>query len=217
MKYNDIRKNKFIIYKENKNKAGIYIWENIITGEIYVGSSGNLGKRFSFYFSKKALTNVLSTGNSNIYSNILKYGLSNFSLQILEYIDLSIIKDKDLKKKVLWKREDYYSELLKPEYNILTKAGSSLGRKHTPEARLKMSNAAKGRVCSKESREKLRVAAEARIGICIQVYDKSLNLVKEFPSKASTALHFNISARTVSNYLNKDKSYKGFTFISSKY
>ena len=36
-------------------------------------------------------------------------------------------------------REDYYFKLLKPEYNILQKAGNSLGYKHSEETKAKMS------------------------------------------------------------------------------
>jgi hypothetical protein len=44
-------------------------------------------------------------------------------LDILEYCEKV--------KTVILKSEQYYIDLLKPEYNILTKAGSSLGYKHT--------------------------------------------------------------------------------------
>jgi group I intron endonuclease len=62
---------------------------------------------------------------------LLNHGYSNFSLSIIEYYS---IKEIYLKK-----REDYYLNLLDPEYNILQKAGSSLGYKHSEEARKKMS------------------------------------------------------------------------------
>jgi len=52
---------------------------------------------------------------------LFKYGYSNFSLEILEYC---LVSD-------LLKREDYYIKQLKPDYNILQEAGSSLGYKHT--------------------------------------------------------------------------------------
>jgi group I intron endonuclease len=60
----------------------------------------------------------------------LKYGYSNFRLEILEYCDkLSAIE-----------REQYYIDLLKPEYNICLRAGSSLGRITREETRLKLRN-----------------------------------------------------------------------------
>jgi group I intron endonuclease len=62
-----------------------------------------------------------------IYKAILKHGHSNFSLEILEYCEPS---------KVL-EREQYYIDLLKPEYNILKTAGSSLGNTHSEDSNLK--------------------------------------------------------------------------------
>ena len=46
---------KSIIYKENKNKPGIYRWNNLITGKSYIGSSISLSGRFSTYYP---LTNL---------------------------------------------------------------------------------------------------------------------------------------------------------------
>jgi group I intron endonuclease len=60
---------------------------------------------------------------------LLKQGYSNFNLEILEYCD----------PKDLIKREQYYIDLLNPEYNILKKAGSPLGFKHREETITKMS------------------------------------------------------------------------------
>lgn len=64
----------------------------------------------------------------SIYSALLKYGYSSFQLEILEYCEVSHLTE----------REQYYLDLLKPEYNILLKAGSSLGFKHTEKTLLKM-------------------------------------------------------------------------------
>jgi hypothetical protein len=63
-----------------------------------------------------------------IFRSLLKNGYSNFSLNILEYCS----PEKAIE------REQYYLDFLKPEYNILKKAGSSLGRKHSDEAKEKM-------------------------------------------------------------------------------
>lgn len=51
----------------------------------------------------------LKTRTSIIYSAILKHDYVNFSLDILEYCEID----------VLIKREQYYLNHLKPEYNIL--------------------------------------------------------------------------------------------------
>lgn len=73
-----------------------------------------------------------------ICRSLLKFGYSNFSLEIIEYCD---IKD-------LVKRENYYISLLKPvpspwrradadEYNLLKVAYSRQGFSHSEEARKK--------------------------------------------------------------------------------
>lgn len=62
----------------------------------------------------------LHKNKTPIHNALLKYGYSNFSLQILEFCD----------KKNCIIREDFYFNLLKPDYNVLEKAGSSLGFKH---------------------------------------------------------------------------------------
>jgi group I intron endonuclease len=45
---------------------------------------------------------------------------------------------------LLLKREQYYIDLLIKEYNILKRAGSSLGYKHTEETRAKISSSITG-------------------------------------------------------------------------
>jgi len=59
---------------------------------------------------------------------LLKYGYSNFSLEILEYCNLSVTIT----------REQHYIDLLKPQYNILPTAGSRLGYKHSEETLVKL-------------------------------------------------------------------------------
>jgi excinuclease UvrABC nuclease subunit len=49
--YNNSDLDKLKIIKNNKGKSGIYRWVNQDSGKTYVGSSVNLGKRLTFYFS----------------------------------------------------------------------------------------------------------------------------------------------------------------------
>jgi len=58
----------------------------------------------------------------------------------------------DKEKVVL--REQYYLDLLQPEYNILKTAGSCLGRKASLETRAAMRRAALGRKLSEETKAK---------------------------------------------------------------
>ncbi len=88
--------------------------------------------------------------NTAIHNALLKYGYSNFTLDILEYcegVDPII-------------REQYYLDLLKPEYNILEQAGSLLGFKHSEETLKYFKD---NRKVSEETRKNLSLAATGRI------------------------------------------------------
>lgn len=127
-----------------KNKSGIYQVINLLNDKTYVGSSKDIRSRLYVYYNK----NRLISSNMIIYKGLLKYGYANFDFKIIEYCNV----------KNLIIREQYYIDTLKPEYNLLKLAGSSLGYKHTEETiskfktrqvsyntRLNLSNAAKDR------------------------------------------------------------------------
>lgn len=90
---------------------------------------------------------------------LLKHGFKKFSLEILEYCEDGINPVT---------REQYYLELLKPDYNVLDLAGSSLGFKHkrktleyfqnerkvSEETRKNLSLATTGRILTEETRKK---------------------------------------------------------------
>ena len=61
----------------------------------------------------------------------------------------------------LLERENYYIKNLKPEYNILQEATSSLGYKHSEQTLAKMS--AKRKNLSEEGRQNLSKAATGRV------------------------------------------------------
>jgi hypothetical protein len=124
VKYLDADKDKVKIFSENRNKAGVYLWTNKLNGNNYVGSSINLSVRFYTYYSLRSL----AKSNRPLERALLKYGFSNFSLDILEYCN-----PEDAVK-----REQYYLDLLKPKYNIVKLAASTLGYKHTEESLKKM-------------------------------------------------------------------------------
>ncbi len=127
--YGNAEMYKTSILEENMNKSGIYKWNNLITKKNYVGSAINLGNRLKFYYITSNLKRVLNKESSMIYSAILKYGYSNFSLDILEYCEPDI----------LISREQYYLDSLNPSYNILKVAGSRLGSKATMKTRITLS------------------------------------------------------------------------------
>lgn len=161
--YYNAQKCKSIIYNQNKGLSGIYRWNNLITGETYVGSALDLRKRLSAYYSLANLKSKLpKVPSNNINSALLNYLHSNFSLDILEYCP----SDK------LISREQYYMDKLNPEYNIFKKAGSPLGAKHTEEAKLLMKKAATGRKLTEETKLKIRESMKLRRGKDTSWYGK---------------------------------------------
>lgn len=122
---------KKTILKENTGKSGIYMWTNLLTGDIYIGQSPDLSKRFRKYFT---ISYIKSRKELIISRALIKYGYANFSVSILEYCD----------RCDLTAREQHYLDKFYPQYNILKIAGSSLGFKPSEETKLKISKALKG-------------------------------------------------------------------------
>lgn len=143
--YTNADTQKEYILNDNKNKAGVYCWTNLESGKKYVGSSIDLYRRFMQYYNIKYI--IRAAESSLICRALLKYGYSKFKLEVLEYCDPSSIIE----------REQYYIDLLNPEYNILKVAGSIFGYKHTPESLNKMREIALHR--SDETKAKLREVA----------------------------------------------------------
>jgi predicted GIY-YIG superfamily endonuclease len=155
--YNNAESQKLQILTENKNRAGVYLITQLDSQKSYVGSSANLSRRFTYYFSK---ANISRYTKSRIHNALLFYGYSSFSVTILEYIEIKNLP-KDEAKKLILEREQYFLEKILPEYNILKTAGSILGFKHSKDTILKFQDILKsknpmfGRQHSIETKQKM--------------------------------------------------------------
>jgi hypothetical protein len=169
------------------------MWTNKINGKIYIGSSVDLRIRLRCYFSAGYLERQTSKSKSLIYSSLLKNGYENFRLEILKYCSPE--------KCIKW--EQFYIDLLKPEYNILQIAGSSLGYKHSEEILAKMSG--------KNSPMFGKTGEKHHNSLKIVVTDLELNTKTTFGSISEAARALNINQKTISNYFirNQKKPYKG--------
>lgn len=202
--YSNADLSKESIITENKGKSGIYLWVNLKNSEAYIGSSVNLGVRLRKYYSHYYLTK----GSKGMYISraLLKYGYSGFNLEILEYC----APEKCLE------REQYYIDLLNPEYNVLLTAGSPVGRKHTEEARKLMSEAKKGNrnatghIVSEEARIRMsdakkgweRPVGAGRQSVQIEVLDLETGITKHYPSLRDVSRDIDVHAGSISNYLS---------------
>jgi hypothetical protein len=199
--YNNSDILRLSILEENKNKTGIYMWTNILVNKRYIGSAVDLSNRLKNYYNISYLKREIKTNNSMIYKALLKYGYSNFRLDIIE-----ICKPIDLIE-----REQYYLDLLKPEYNILKMAGSLLGFKHNKDTLELIRTSKLGR--SRTESDKLAITVGSTKAQSVLVINNKTNKSKEFLSIRKAAefmgLHHSYIAKSmkISNkYVGKDYS-----------
>ena len=116
-------------------KTGIYKITNLINKKIYIGSASQkngIGGRISEH--KSDLKNN-KHDNSYLQNSWNKYGEDNFKFEIVIFCDPErclFFEQKCLDKYKPWDREN--------GYNICKIAGSSLGYKHTEQAKEKISS-----------------------------------------------------------------------------
>jgi hypothetical protein len=208
--YPNAEADKAIILSDNKNKSGIYRFTNLINGKRYVGSALDLYNRLLFYYSPAKINYALQQGNSYICSAIIKYGLQDFSLEILEYCE----PDK------LLIREKYYIDL-GTEYNIVQDPTipPMSGRTHSKESKTIMSDAHKkidhpgrykpGHKHSDKTRNNIKAAQPTSQQI--EVTDIKNNTTTSYDSIREAARALNINQSSISMFLknNQQKPYKG--------
>lgn len=198
----DVQKSEII--KEIKGKAGVYRWINTKNGKSYVGSSVDLSKRLYRYFSLAHTT--IQSKHSAICRALIKYGYGNFRFEILESCD----------KKENIIREQYFLDLLKPEYNNLKLAGSPLGFKHTEETKAKLRGA---KNFSPEHLLKLKVQIDklnSQHSIVIKVLDIENSTSVEYASIRLTCRSLKCADLTVKKYIDSNKLFRNRYIISSK-
>lgn len=213
----DLNKDKIIL--ENKDKAGIYQFTNLLTGDSYIGSSTNLSKRFRQYYNYNFISSPVRS-KSIIYSSILRNGYSNFSLTILEYCE---IKD-------IFNREQFYIDLIKPSMNILQVAGNSLGYKHTEDSLEKMSIIKKitylgpgnnfyGKSHTPENKKLLSELAKARPksnnAKSVILTDSNHEVIQNFDSMTALSLYLKADKANLAKHRNLGKLFRNSYYIKS--
>lgn len=211
---------KSLILSENKNKSGIYKWENKLSGDFYIGSAIKLNKRLSQYYRESFITHP-SRGKSMICYALVKYSYINFSLSILEYCD----QDKILE------REQYYLDLWNPTYNILKYAYSSEGYKHTVETIQKMSlikkgkftkdeNSFYGKTHTEEIKQLMRQTAFKRNkpnnAKPVYLLDLNNHILGDFKSITELSFYLKADKATLTKYRNSGNPFRGLYYIKLK-
>lgn len=201
---------------ENK-KSGVYAIKNHINDFVYIGSSSNLGQRKSAHFSElRKYTHY----NKPLMDFVNMHSISVIYFDILEYCPL----DK------LLEREQFYMDLYQNKFNIVSFAGTTKGKIHTIETRLKISNALlsanlKGIPKSEATRLKMKQpkskehcnsikAAQKNVIKRVFQYDFNFTLINTFESLSDTARITGYCRKQISCCCNgkKQNSVKGFIF-----
>lgn len=140
---------------DNMDKNGIYKIINNVNGDYYIGSTANkLGFKERWKVHRRDLRNN-NHCNDYLQKAWNKYGEEAFEFKIVEICE----KDECIKL------EQKYLDNEKPKYNLCKTAGNTLGRKHSKETRVKISQNReysepwnKGLTMSETSKQKMSIA-----------------------------------------------------------
>nr|QJQ35199.1 GIY-YIG endonuclease [Fusarium ramigenum] len=223
--YSQFKEDRSSILKEQKDKSGIYCLINKINGHSYIGSSINLASRMKNYLNNTFLKSR-QNANMPIVKALLKYGQSNFTLLIVEYVE----------PQVLTVRETYYITSILPYYNVLKQGYSSLGYKHTEETKQLLSELASNRVHSDTTKgliakaltgennpfynkshsmeSKVRMM-EAKSAYPVYIYDSFKNLLVIFPSVSSLAHLIKSNHPTIVEAIKEQTIFRGEWYFTN--
>lgn len=223
--YNNFKEDRLQLIKDQQGKIGVYYLVNLINGHSYIGSSINLAGRMRNYLNNTFLKNKKHS-NMPIVKALLKYGQDNFAVLIVEYVDV----------KKLTIRETYYITLLLPYYNVLKQGYSSIGYKHTEATKQMLSELAKNRRHSDQTKalisralvgennpfynkthsvdSKLRMI-EANSAYPVYVYNSYRELLIIFHSVKTLAKLINSNHSTIVNYIQNEALFRGEWYFSN--
>lgn len=123
----------------------IYKITNKINGKVYIGQTI---RTLETRWKEHVLNSFKHKTSMCLHDSIRKYGAENFTI---EQIDVASTRDELDKKEIYWIK--YYNSLSPNGYNLET--GGNKNHSISEETRIRMSKSQKGRVLSKEHREKI--------------------------------------------------------------
>lgn len=141
----------------SKGVAGIYSITNEINNKFYIGSTVDLNRRKNDHVCALRKNKHIC---KQLQYSFNKHGEENFRIDVVEVI---------LNRKNITQREQFWIDFLKPEYNIMKKAGAShygntanKGRKTPQHVIEKLRAAHTGKKQSEESKRKKSLALIGR-------------------------------------------------------
>ena len=221
----NLKKDRVQILKNEKDKSGVYCFINQINGHTYVGSSINLASRMKNYLNNTFLKSKQNI-NMPITRALLKYDQSNFTLLIIEYVEVESLTI----------RETFYITHVMPYYNVLKQGYSSLGYKHTKETKELLSELAKNRKHSDKTKaliaraltgennpfymkshsmeSKIRIM-ESKSTYPIYLYNSYKELLVIFPSVSGLAKLIKSNQPTLVETIKKNTIFRGEWYLNN--
>jgi predicted GIY-YIG superfamily endonuclease len=96
--------NKRVPYKDSF-APGVYMFKNILTGEMYIGAAKNMPRRVSRHFAPRGRSR-----NPYIYKSVKQYGKEAHVWGVLEFCDTV---------EQAFERETHYIQIYQPQWNTL--------------------------------------------------------------------------------------------------
>jgi len=223
--YGNLEKDRTRILKDCAKLSGVYYLTNNINGHTYVGSSINLSARMRSYLNTNYLKSKQNI-NMPIIKALLKYGHSNFSLWILEYAEPFELAT----------RETIYITQILPYYNVLKQGYSSTGYRHTEETKKLLSELAKNRVHSPEtkaliakslvgennpfysknhSEKTIRQIIESKSHNSVYIYDSYKNLIAIYPSVNTLSKVIAANHSTIVSFIKNNMLFRGEWYFTT--
>lgn len=115
-----------------QNKSGIYMFINLNNGKRYIGSSKNIYNRIHEHIHN---LNNNKAHNKHFQASWNKYGEELFMYTVLEYCN----------EKIRFEREQYYIDVIHPEYNLTSHVTANTEYSPTQEVRDKISQTLKNK------------------------------------------------------------------------
>lgn len=183
-------------------KAGIYQIRNVLNDKIYIGSSKNIKLRKNMHLSELRRS---VHGNPHLQRSFNKYGENSFIFETL-----FTCSEKDLIR-----LEQYHIDNYKPEYNICTVAGTTIGTKKSDAARKAQSDRMMGNTLYKQfyahKRNAKKIVLKTIKPLVCQINIDTFEIIAKFSTVKEASEYFN--TKSISSILqNKCFSTKGFTW-----